>query len=99
MEIMEWKKLITEANYRKFPRRWSPQDKLISLVTQTGDIGEKIQVLQGIRNFDKRPNDSINQLLIGALIDILVLCDMYNVDIDKELADALNWFNNSEEVR
>ena len=95
---MEWKERIVEAINERFPKKMSPEDKVISLVCQVASVGEEIQFSKGTRKFISKPEheNEIGQTIVSVMLDIFVLCDMYDVDIDKELEKCEQWFKNEQ---
>jgi len=100
MEIMKWREKIVKVLYKKFSKKWSSQDRLLAIISQIADLTEQIQYEQGIRQIQPAHiNKPIQYLIASVFVDLFVLCDLYNVDLDKELQSNLEWLQNLEEVR
>jgi len=92
MDIQEWADRIMKATDKRFPDRLSLKDKVLSLTSQVGNLAEKVQVLDGTRKKDKRPNEPIQETAVSVLIDILIICKMLETDFDIELSKGEKWF-------
>ena len=94
MEIVEWQKRLVSAVKGRFPREWSAEDRVIGLLNQVSSVGEEVQSIAGLRK--SRQHDSLQHLIAVILVDVFMLCDMFNVNLDKELQKALDWFQETK---
>lgn len=99
MEINKWQKVITKVINKRFPIKFSPEDRIISLASQVGQLGEKIQTLQGTRKWDRRADTPLSEMITAVFIDICILCDIYNIDLDKTLRGDIKWLLTNLEKR
>jgi hypothetical protein len=98
VEITEWKEKIVEAVRKKFPKKWSTQDRLLGIVSQVADTAERIQFEEGLKQLTHL-DKPVPRLIANIFVDLFVLCHIYNVDLNKELQEVLDWLQQSDEVR
>jgi len=99
MDIQEWCKRINKARRFKFQNIDTPQDELLSLYRQVSSLSADIAVDMGIRKISHHPQPSIQNSIVSIMLNVFFLCDLYNVDIEKELTAGEHWFLTSKELR
>ena len=98
MDIEQWQKEFIEAHEKRFTgSKWTAQDRLISLIAQAAEVGEAIQSRQGLKS--AKGSKSVQHLITSIFPDLFLLCDMLNVNLNKELTEALGWWQHSKAVR
>lgn len=92
--LKEWQEAVAKAAGEKFPvnQEWTQQDRLLSILRQLADVSGGIQKEQGIFPHPNRTYDDPNHRIAALIADILILCDMRGLDLEVELEDVLNWY-------
>lgn len=93
MEMEEWQQKFVDAVAQKFPLNkdnWTSRDRVLSLMSQVTDVGIAIQSDEGIR-LDRKNEDSTRHLIASVFIDLFLLCEEYEVDLEEEWKEALDW--------
>lgn len=88
MNANEWEKHIAGTFHKKFGCKWTVQDRLLSIVSQCGEVAEKVQFDEGKRKKDKS-HVPLNLMVSAIFLDAFVLADELGVDLEKSLAKAL----------
>jgi len=91
---MSLKKLTerTKKITKKFPRKfqWKAKERFISLVEEVGELANALLVRE--KNKPKKTlfkNNSVLDALCDILFDLLVLADVYGIDLEKEYPKML----------
>lgn len=82
----------TKELVEKFPKKfqWDKRERFIDLVEEVGELANAILVKEG-----KKPksvlfkNNSVADAICDLLFDLLILADLYGVDLDKEYPEML----------
>ena len=95
--IHEWQKIIAESANRKFPSNvnWSDLDRVKSIEEQLMDVKAAIQVEQGLLKSNDHAHQDPGHRIAALIADILILAEMRNTDVEKELEKVLEWFKKS----
>ena len=99
MTIEEWKEEFARAVDRKYPNKWGPQDRLLSLFRQVGDASGAIQVKEGILKGGNPKFKNVPHRLAAIFPDLFVLCAHYGVDMEDELDRVMDFFRPDAEKR
>jgi hypothetical protein len=82
MDIRLWQDKFVSACKKKFPKEFSPEQRLLAVSRQLADVSERMQF---------NPSD-LKYRIAAILPDIFMLCDQCDVDLNKELVGVLGWF-------
>lgn len=84
MEIKELQRLIVEAVNNRYSK-WDINQRLNSLHKQVADVFYTHQVgqMDGI---------TIQTRIADIFVDLFMICDEFDVDLDKEFKFILDWF-------
>lgn len=82
----------TKKIVKKFPKKftWDKKERFIDLIEEVGELANAILVEE-----EKKPkrtlfkNNSVADACCDLLFDLLVLADLYGVDLDKEYPRTL----------
>ena len=93
--IQTWQQELSDASGKKFPdnKKWSDQDRILSIMRQVAAIGGAVQKEQGLYQTVKHEHQNANHWLGILVSDILILCAKRKVNVEKELQLVLDWFN------
>lgn len=94
------------TNKAKFPHndKWTAKDRMLSMQRQLADIGAAMHKNEGIYDKEEIKTDT-GQRIAGLIADTLLLCEkltndeIYIVDIDKEVDQALKWYREPVEKK
>jgi NTP pyrophosphatase (non-canonical NTP hydrolase) len=84
MTITEHQKQFTKAIHQKFPKRWTTEQRLLSLYRQVADISYTL-------HFKKIKKVNLQTRIADTFIDLFVLCEELNVDLEKEFKRIMKW--------
>ncbi len=89
MHIQHWQKSFVLAVNKKFPKEFSPEQRLLALHRQVSDVSQTIQSGEfgGV---------DLNLRIASIFPDLFMLCEQHGVDLEKELPKALAWFNSNK---
>jgi|SRR3989344_1997137 len=96
--IGQWQKDFAKFAKKKFPknRKWSQQDRILSILRQLADVSGGIQKEKGIFPHPNKIYDDPNHRIAALIADVLILCEMRKLNVEKELRAVLNWYKNKE---
>ncbi len=92
--LQEWQKDFAIAVAKKFPNnsRWSEQDRVLAMLRQLADVSGAIQKEQGLLISDNHSYEDPNYRIACLMADIFILCEKREVNLEKELDRALEWY-------
>jgi NTP pyrophosphatase (non-canonical NTP hydrolase) len=77
-------KKITKEVVRKFPgKQWKAEVRSLDLVEEVGELCNAILVREGHKG-KKRAKAELADSLVDILFDLILLADIYKIDLDKE---------------
>lgn len=82
--MKKWQKQFSKAIHKKFPKKWTTEQRLLSLHRQVADISYTLTVkkIKGI---------TIQTRVADAFIDLFILCEELDVDLEKEFKYIMKW--------
>lgn len=84
MTISEWQKQFGQTIHKKFPKKWTTEQRLLSLHRQVADISYTL-------NFKKIKKVTLQTRIADVFIDLFVLCEELNVNLEKEFSRIMKW--------
>ena len=91
MEINKLRDEVVKAIKEKYPKEWSLENRYISLIRQTGGLGESLQHYLEIISKDTQ-HDTMQHQIACIMVDLFMLSDFFKADLEKELLAAIEWF-------
>lgn len=84
MEIKNWQERMVKAVNNRYPK-WTFDQRLHSLHKQVSDVFYTHQIgrLEGV---------SIQTRIADIFVDLFLICEEFDVDLDKEFKIILEWF-------
>jgi len=77
-------------------RKWLEQDRLLSILRQLADVSGGIQKEKGIFPHSNQVYDDPNHRIAATIADLLILCEMRKLDLEKELKKVLAWYQDQK---
>ena len=95
--LQEWQEELSSAAAEKFEinKKWSEQDRLLSILRQLADVGKGIQWEQGLYKMteeQQKEYKSTDHRIAALIADILILCEKRKTNLEKELSEVLKWY-------
>lgn len=88
MNIKELQKRTTEV-VKNFPRKqWKAEVRMLDLVEEVGELCNAILIKEGHKG-QKRAKSDLKDSLVDILFDIILLADIYKVNLDEEYVKML----------
>lgn len=94
MEINDWRDKVVNTISTKYPNEYRLENRYISLVEQIAGLGEEIECYLGNRRKSGQ-HDTPQQLVAAAMVDLFLLSKSLNTNIEKELTEAVYYFENN----
>jgi hypothetical protein len=95
--ITQWKKRFVGITYRKFARI-APEKRLKFFLDNVRDAKLAVMLKEGIIRPASIPRKRRGKLqdykhrIAAVFPDLFLLCDLYEMDLDRELARVMKWF-------
>jgi len=81
--------IITKKVVKKFPgKQWGPEIRVLDLVEEIGELCNAILVREGHKG-KKRAKSDLADSLVDIIFDLVLLADIYKVDLDKEYSKMI----------
>lgn len=91
MNINQLRDEVVKAVREKYPKDISPENRYINLTQQVSDFGEALQYHLGTKT-KTRQHDTVQQLIACIMVDLFMFSDFLKADLEKEVFDAIKWF-------
>lgn len=100
MDIKEMAALLKKEIRETFPNGFrTTEERLLSIYRQVADVSSILARQQGYGvAHSLGVQEEYNQSIFGILIDVLLLAEEAEIDYDKELNTALQWFKNKRAI-
>ena len=96
MNLSGFKK-ITKEVVRKFPgKQWKAEIRTLDLVEEVGELCNAILVTEGHKG-KKRAKAELADSLVDILFDLILLADIYKINLDKEYLKMIEDIKNKKE--
>ena len=89
--IEEWKKLFVEAINKKFGSS-SQEERLAFMEQDLKDIAMSLKHENGELESDDHRYKNPNERIAGLFSNVFVLANQRDMDLEKELQKALDWY-------
>jgi hypothetical protein len=98
MDIKLIADVLKEEVKATFPNGFkTPEDRLLAIYRQVAEVSAMLARRRGhsvTHNLGVRDEAQYHQCVFSILIDVLLLSEEVEIDYDKELQVALEWFRN-----
>lgn len=88
MDIDRWQRMFFMAVNRKYPSKWTTEQRLLAIQRQIADVSHTHQ-------FGELGGISIKGRIAGIFPDLFMLCEQHGMDLNEELKSILDWFNSN----
>ena len=95
MDINTLRDRFVEKVDERFPKKWSKEERYISLVRQVSGLGECLQYRQGTINKCNQ-HDPLEHHFACIMLDLFVLSSLYQADLQKELEKVMDWLEHPD---
>ena len=94
--IKEWQKIIMSGVEHKYSNsvRKTQLDRVQFINEQLEDVKNALLVEQGLLQSDDHAHQDSNHRIAALMADVLVLAEMRNFDLEKELKNVSKWYEN-----
>jgi len=89
-DLRYWQKQFVEAVNTKYAK-WTFDQRLHSLHKQVSDVFYTHQI-------GEMENVTIQTRIADIFVDLFVICDEFDVDLEKEFGIILEWFNDPKKI-
>lgn len=83
--IKDTKKVVDRMPKKK---KWPAYARFVELVEEVGELANAIQTEEGYKT-KKRRKSEVNNSICDILFEILLLAEIYKIDLDKEYPSVL----------
>jgi NTP pyrophosphatase (non-canonical NTP hydrolase) len=83
------RQLYAESEKTRYGRPWTREEIMLGFVGDVGDLSKLIQANEGVRNIDDA-KDKLGHELSDCLWSIMVLADLYDVDLEAEFLHTMD---------
>jgi len=88
-EAMKKTKKVVEEIEEKRGRKWDTKTRFIDLVEEVGELANALILEHGNKPERARRAELVDSVC-DVLFDLLILAEMYNIDLDKEYPKVLD---------
>lgn len=89
MDIDDWKRQFVTAVTDRFPKKFTPEQRMLAILRQVSDVSERIQ-------FGKGTQDELRHRIAAIFPDLFMLCENQGVELDEELQKVIEWFKSNK---
>ena len=83
------RQLYAESEKVRYGRSWTREEIMLGFVGDVGDLSKLIQANEGVRQIDDA-KDKLAHELSDCLWSIMVLADLYDVDLESEFLHTMD---------
>lgn len=83
------RQLYAEFEKTQYGRTWTREEIMLGFVGDVGDLSKLVQANEGVRQIDDA-KDKLAHELSDCLWSIMVLADLYDVDLETEFARTMD---------
>ncbi len=85
----------TKEISRKMPKnaQWLIQTRFIELIEEIGELANAIQTEEGLKTKKRRKSEIVDSVC-DVLFEILLIAEIYKIDLDKEYPSVLKKIDN-----